>query len=230
MAVYEKGIETRRNLVLATYHMLQKMDASKITVRALAKEVGCSPAALYRHFENIEYLIVLASIRFFETYLIEYGVLMDSEPNLLKQYVDGWKLFNRYAFERPDLYYRLMWGQYNAAFSEALNEYIELFPITASNSSPAYFYTMIFDDDIMERDFLILRRAVNHDLISDENAHYFSKSNPLLVKGMLEMYMDKDLAERKRGEQECNSLLLKNMERVYQETVRFPEAKTQETL
>lgn len=230
MAVYEKGIETRRNLVLATYHMLQEMDASKITVRALAKEVGCSPAALYRHFENIEYLIVLASIRFFETYLIEYGVLMDSEPNLLKQYVDGWKLFNRYAFERPDLYYRLMWGQYNAAFSEALNEYIELFPIAASNSSPDYFYTMIFDDDIMERDFLILRRAVNHDLISEENARYFSKSNPLLVKGMLEMYMDKDLAERKRGEQECNSLLLKNMERVYQETVHFPEAKTQETL
>ena len=109
MAVYEKGIETKKNLMRTTYRMLQNMDASKITVRAVAKEAGCSPAALYRHFDNIEYLIVLASIRFFENYMIEYGVLMDQEPNLLKQYVDGWRLFNRYAFERPDLYYRLMW-------------------------------------------------------------------------------------------------------------------------
>lgn len=225
MAVYEKGMETKRNLILTTYRMLQEMDASKITVRAVAKKVGCSPAALYRHFDNIEYLIVLASIRFFENYMIEYGVLMDQEPNLLKQYVDGWKLFNRYAFDRPDLYYRLMWGQYNSDFSDALSEYIELFPFSASSSSPDYFYTMIFNSDIMERDFLVLRRAVNQGLLSEADANYFSKSNPLLVKGMLEMYMDKDLATRKRGEQECNALLLKNLERIYRETVSFPELK-----
>ena len=225
MAVYEKGMETKRNLILTTYRMLQEMDASKITVRAVAKKVGCSPAALYRHFDNIEYLIVLASIRFFENYMIEYGVLMDQEPNLLKQYVDGWKLFNRYAFDRPDLYYRLMWGQYNSDFSDALSEYIELFPFSASSSSPDYFYTMIFNSDIMERDFLVLRRAVNQGLLSEADANYFSKSNPLLVKGMLEMYMDKDLATRKRGEQECNALHLKNLERIYRETVSFPELK-----
>ena len=41
MAVYEKGIETKKNLILTTYRMLQNMDASKITVRAVAKEAGC---------------------------------------------------------------------------------------------------------------------------------------------------------------------------------------------
>ena len=223
MAVYEKGMEMKRNLILATYRMLQEMDASKITVRAVAKKVGCSPAALYRYFDNIEYLIVMASIRFFENYMIEYGVLMDQEPNLLKQYVDGWKLFNRYAFERPDLYYRLMWGQYNSDFSDALAEYIELFSFSASATSPDYFYTMIFNSDIMERDFLVLRRAVNQGLLSEDDAVYFSKSNPLLVKGMLERYMDKDLATRKCGEQECNGLLLKNLERMYRESVTFPK-------
>lgn len=225
MAVYEKGIETKKNLILTTYRMLQNMDASKITVRAVAKEAGCSPAALYRHFDNIEYLIVLASIRFFENYMIEYGVLMDQEPNLLKQYVDGWRLFNRYAFERPDLYYRLMWGQYNSDFSDALSDYIELFPFSASSNSPDYYYTMIFNSDIMERDFLLLRRAVNQGLLTDIDARYYSKTNPLIVKGMLEMYMNRDLAERKRGEQECNGLLLKNLERIYRESVTFPELK-----
>lgn len=230
MAVYEKGMETKRSLILTTYRMLQDMDASKITVRAVAKEVGCSPAALYRHFDNIEYLIVLASIRFFENYMIEYGLLMDQEPNLLKQYIDGWKLFDRYAFERPDLYYRLMWGQYNSDFSDALADYIELFPFSASSSSPDYFYTMIFNSDIIERDFLLLRRAVNQGLLTDVDAHYFSKTNPLIVKGMLELYMDKDLRTRKRGEQECNGLLLKNMERIYKESVTFLNLEPNKTI
>ncbi len=215
MAVYEKGYETKRRLIMSMYNKLKVQDASQITVRELAKENHCSPAALYRHFESLEYLIILGSIRFFIDYMAEYGQLMDSDSNLMDSYIKGWQLFNKYAFERPDLYYRLFWGQYNTMFSDALEEYFELFPVTGSELYPAYFYTLLFTDDFRERDFLILRRAVNYNMLSDEDAVYFSKSNTLIVKGMLEMYMGRDLEERRQGEQECNQLLLKNLEKVY---------------
>ncbi len=61
----------------------------------------------------------------------------------------------------------------------------------------------------------MLKRAVDHNLLSYDDAVYFSISNTLIVKGMLETYMDRDLESRKRGEQECNRLLLKNLEKVY---------------
>lgn len=215
MAAYEKGNETKRRLIMSMYNKLKVQDASEITVRELAKENKCSPAALYRHFESLEYLIILGSIRFFIDYMAEYGHLMDSNNNLMDSYIKGWELFNRYAFERPDLYYRLFWGQYNTMFSDALEEYLELFPVTGSERYPAYFYTLLFTDDVRERDFLILRRAVNYNLLSDEDAVYFSKSNTLIVRGMLEMYMARDLEDRRKGEQECNQLLLKNLEKVY---------------
>lgn len=215
MAVYEKGNETRRRLIISMYNKLKVQDASDITVRELAKENNCSPAALYRHFESLEYLIILGSVRFFIDYMVEYGHLMDSNSNLMDAYIKGWQLYNRYAFARPDLYYRLFWGQYNAMFSDALEEYFGLFPVTGSELYPAYFYTLLFTDDVMERDFLILRRAVNYNMLTDEDAAYFSKSNSLIVKGMLEMYMGRDLEERRQGEQECNQLLLKNLEKVY---------------
>lgn len=215
MAVYEKGNETKRRLIMSMYNNLKVKDASEITVREIAKENHCSPAALYRHFENLEYLIILGSIRFFTDYMTEYGHLMDSNNHLMDAYIKGWQLFNKYAFERPDLYYRLFWGQYNAMFSNALEEYFELFVIAGSEQYPAYFYTLLFTEDITERDFLMLRRAVNHNLLSYDDAVYFSKSNPLLVKGMLEMYMGRDLESRRQGEQECNELLLKNLEKVY---------------
>ncbi len=100
-------------------------------------------------------------------------------------------------------------------FSNVLAEYFELFSVNGSEQYPAYFYTLLFTEDMMERDFLMLRRAVNYDLLSDEDAAYFSKSNTLIVKGMLEIYMEKELEERRQGEQECNQLLLKNLEKVF---------------
>ncbi len=215
MAVYEKGYETKRRLIMSMYNKLKVQDASEITVRELAKENSCSPAALYRHFESLEYLIIIGSIRFFIDYMVEYGRLMDSGNNLMESYIKGWQLFNKYAFERPDLYYRLFWGQYHTMFSDALEEYFELFPVTGSELYPAYFYTLLFTDDVIKRDFLILRRAVNYNMLSDEDAAYFSKTNTFIVKGMLEMYMGRDLEERRQGERECNELLLKNVEKVY---------------
>ena len=215
MAVYEKGNETKRRLIMSMYNKLKVQDASAITVRGLAKETGCSPAALYRHFDNLEYLIILGAMRFFTGYMTEYGQLMDAEEDRMEFYIKGWELFNRYAFERPDLYYRLLWGSYNKQFSDALEEYFELFPVTGSERHPAYFYILLFTENIQERDLFMLKRAVDHNMLSYEDAVYFSITNTLIVKGMLEMYMDQDLESRRQGEQECNRLLLKNLEKVY---------------
>lgn len=225
MAVYEKGIETKRRFILSMYNKLRERDASTITVREIAKENNCSPAALYKHFESLEYLIVLGSIRFFIDYMIEYGQLMDNDDNLMDAYIQGWMLYNKYAFDRPDLFYRLFWGEYNTLFADALMEYYELFPVTGSERYPAYYYTLLFSDNVIERDFLILRRAANYNLLSDEDAEYFSKTNTLIVKGMLEMYMGRDLRERRQGEQECNQLLLKNLEKVYVLEKHRPEGE-----
>lgn len=215
MANYEKGNETKRRLIMSMYNKLKLQDASKITVREIARENNCSPSALYRHFDSLEYLIVLGSMRFFVDYMAEYGKLMDSDYNLMESYIKGWQLYNKYAFERPDLYYRLFWGKENMMFSDAVEEYFELFPMKGSLRYPAYYYTLLFTDNVIERDFLILRRAANYNMLSDEDADYFSKTNTLIVKGMLEIYMAQDLEKRKQGEQECNRLLLKNLEKVY---------------
>lgn len=215
MAVYEKGKETKRRLILAMHNKLKTQDASEIKVREFAKEAGCSPAALYRHFESLEYLIVLGTMRFFIDYMDEYGQLMDSYENLMEAYIRGWELFNKYAFARPDLYYRLLWGSYNTTFSDALDEYFELFAVRGSERYPAHFYTLLFTENIQERDFLMLKRAVNRNMLTYEDAVYFSKTNTLIVKGMLEIYMGRNPEERKDGERECNQLLVKNLERVY---------------
>ena len=212
MAVYSKGIETKKRFIISAYHKLLEQDSSEISVRKLAKENDCSVAALYKHFESLDYLLAVASVRFLDPYMVEYGKLLDSGENLLKIYIEGWELFNRYAFQRPDVYYRLFWGARNSVFENAVQDYFELFPITGSEKYTAHYFTLLFNDDMRNRDFIILRRIENMKLISDEEAEYFSWTNPLIVKGLLESAMREDLEKCKELEAVCNRLLRRNMQ------------------
>lgn len=213
-SVYKKGDETKRNLILHTYKKLYENDASSITVREITKEAGVSAAALYRHFDSLEYLIVVASVRFLDEYMKKYAVLLDCDKNFLDIYLEGWELFNHYAFERPDIYYRLFWGIENNVFGAAFQDYFELFPFSGSEKHTAHYYILLFNENMRERDRMALRRLVNNHIISDDEADFFSYTNTLIVEGLLHSAMKEK--EEKRGSLEklCNSLIRKNMARV----------------
>ena len=213
MAVYTKGKETKRQLVDLTYHMLCERDAASISVREIAEAQGCSAAAIYRHFESLDALIVVASVRFLHSYMEEYSVLMDADQPFFEKYLAGWDLFNRYAFQRPDLYYRLFWGEENKNLGDAVQEYYELFPFEASVQSAAYFYSLMFDEDLVARDYLMLHRAVSKGLLSDEDAHYYSQSNILIARGMMLDAMNAGAEKRAELCEQCNYLIRKNMQR-----------------
>lgn len=214
MTIYSKGRETRKKFIRLTYQMLQEQDASALKVRDIAGQLGCSAAALYRHFDSLEYLIVLASIGFLDGYMKDYARLLDSDQNSLEIYLNGWKMFLKYAFERPDVYYRLFWGQYNSVFENAVHEYFDLFPMSVSEKYPAYYHALFFNRNMRERDWMMLQRAADEKLLTIEEAEYFSKTNPLIAMGMLLEYMNEPLEKRRQAGEECGYLLEKNLERV----------------
>lgn len=217
MALYDKGIETKKRFIILTYNKLCEKKASELTVRDLARENGCSAAALYRHFESLDYLIAVASVRFLDEYMRQYANLLDSDRDLMEIYIAGWELFNHYAFDRPDIYYRLFWGTDNGVFGAAFQDYFELFPFKGSEKYTAYYYTLLFNENMQERDFIVLRRLENAKRISSRNALFCSYTNPLISKGLIMTAMDLDAEGRKEQEQLCNRLIrentLKNMSR-----------------
>lgn len=214
MANYNKGIETKQKLVLLTYHKLKKQSASSLTVRRLAKEAGYSPAALYRYFGSLDDLVVVASVRFLEEYISGYATLLDENDDFLTIYIEGWKLFNHYAFDRPDIYYGLYWGDYNGKFGNAVEEYCELFPFLGSRRAPDFFRRLFFSSNIYERDYQVLHEAAVKGLMTEKDAQFFSKTNPLIVKGLLGEYMNQPPECRKAGEEECNALIKENLEHI----------------
>lgn len=213
MAVYTKGRETKRQLVDLMCRKLRTRDAASLSVREIADEQGCSAAAIYRHFDSFNELIVVASVRFLHEYMDEYAELMESGKPFINLYVEGWRLFSRYAFERPDLYYRLFWGEDNPRLSTAAQEYYDLYPFDAPENAEAYYNSLMFEDNMADRDYFLLDRAVGSGLVSERDARYFSESNALIIRGMLREAMGQDASRRHELEQRSCELIEMNMNR-----------------
>jgi len=209
-----KGLETKRQLIMLTYQKLCNQDASTITARDIANDKGCSVAVIYKYFENLDYLIVVASVQFLQEYMEKYAQLLDSGKPFMDIYIEGWELFNHYAFRRPDIFYRLFWGNENQNFGEAFQDHFELFPLEGSKEYLAYYYSLMFNDNIQERDFIVLRRAANYQLMTEADAYYYSVTNPLIVKGMLLEAMKLSPEQREETGKLCCSLLRRNMEKI----------------
>lgn len=217
MAVYSNGIATKKLLVAVTYQQLLQKDASKIRVRDIAEMSGCSPATIYRHFETLEYLIVVSSMRILDAYTVEYGELIDRALDPASTYREGWGLFDRHAFNRPDIYLRLFWGPYNDSFESAAQEYYELFPYSGSTRNTAYFFIMFFNGSMQERDYMALRNIANVGLITTGDARYLSQVNPIIAKGMIEDSVGLDASARARMRDNCDALIYQGLERAIEQ-------------
>lgn len=88
----ENRNDTKRRLVEATYQVIQEKGVEGVTAREVAKRVGVTPTVIYRHFENLYYLTVLASIICISDYLETLKTINDDEENPVEKNILGWKI------------------------------------------------------------------------------------------------------------------------------------------
>lgn len=102
-------VSRKDQILQALAHMLEKGPGERITTAALAKEVGVSEAALYRHFPSkarmFEGLIVFIE----ETLFSRISRIMDDEPTALRRCEKILILLLTFAEKNPGMT-RLMTG------------------------------------------------------------------------------------------------------------------------
>ena len=204
---------TKQKFVDVTYHMIQERGLENLKIRDIAKRVGCTAAALYKHFDTMDYLTMLASIRFLDDYMADLIGITESPCNSIELDIAAWKAFNRYAFLNPPVFLHLFWGPQSHFFEDAVTEYFQLFPAQPGEQRIAYFYTAVFTGSIQERDFIWLRRAASEGLLKYDDAVYISRVNNYTVFGMLtehkEDYTKPEIAEC--AAKECDELIEKTI-------------------
>jgi len=174
-------------LVNKTYELLQHTSPQDITIRMIAEAADCTSTVIYRHYENLDHLILIASIRFLEDYTKNLGNIMSTETDSLELLIKMWREFAVQSFKQVDVFEMLFWGKYRNRLGEAIMEYYQLFPENWQNLN-GVFTSVFFNNKLEERNYIIVQQAASAGYFPQENIRLFSDLQCYLFHGFLIEY------------------------------------------
>lgn len=183
----------KRRYIQLAYKILKQEGVSGLTVRRLANELGCTPAVLYRHFDNLNHLIALASVPFIVPYYHAYDSFLEmrnaGEIDNLTWQMLNWRAFVHESFKYYPYYDALFFsGEQNEA-ETLIFEHYQLFPEIYKKSAPAARDTLIvFNGSLEDREYLGLRPSIAEKRITQENALLLSKLSCATARGIFALH------------------------------------------
>lgn len=203
----------KRKYIEAAYELLVRDGLEGVSIRKVAEELGCSSAALYRHFPDIDKLVAVASIRFLRDYIEDAAVLSKVELNPLELNLQLWECLAYYSFRNADIFENLFFSNGSTElYGTAAREYFEVYPEDISGLKD-FMYEMFTNTTIAERDRILLNRAVETGMLSQDSAKYLVKVDTLLYRGVLASVRDQsqlDEEDFRAVTHEFMQLLIKN--------------------
>lgn len=190
MATKEKRRKNlKREYIEATYDILCEQGVDGFTIRSVSERIGCSSAALYKHFPDANHLLSLASVRYLRRYSEDTAFLSQMESNYLEMNLLLWESFAYYSFENLPIFENLFFGKNTAKIQEIILEYYAEFPEDLAHLS-GYFSMVMQSSNLLERDFIVLKRAADAGMITLESADYLSKMDVYIFRGMITAYRE----------------------------------------
>lgn len=183
------GTSKKNELILKTYEMLKAMKPDEIKIRNIAAEANCTSTVIYKHFEDLDQLILFASVRFLEDYIVDLQEVINQNSDALDMLVEMWRIFAKYAFENVDVFDLLFWGKYKERLGDTIFEYYQLFPDEWRNMD-GLFTSVFFHNEIRERNGIIMHRAAATGYFSYDEAKMLSDMECDLFHGILLRYRD----------------------------------------
>lgn len=180
--------ERKVKYIQITSQILEEEGMGGVTIRKVAEKAGCTSAVLYKHFENKEHLIMLASIKFLEPYITEF-LIQTARTDISSIQMDLllWKCFIYEAFEKKEYYQLMFYSEYRDMLEDCVYEYYQLFP-EVQKQFDGFTASIIFSNNLAEREAIRLRRAANAGLITTENANLLSRLTSAVFSGMFAQY------------------------------------------
>ena len=186
----------KRKYIEAAYELLERDGVQGVSIRKVAEEVGCSSAALYRHFPDIEKLVAVASIRFLRDYIEDARLLSKVDLNPLELNLQLWECLSYYSFRNADVFENLFFGGADGGlYVDAVMEYFDEYPEDLAGLKDFMLDMFRNATTIAERDSILLNRAVEAGMISGNAASYLCKVDTYLFRGMLADVCGRDLGE-----------------------------------
>lgn len=174
----------RRDYIQKAFEIIKDEGTKGISIRRLAKEMGCSSTCLYRYFKNLDELLFYANMGFLNSYLIDLNRAEKTWKNVWDQHLGVWECYTRAAFKYPEAFDMLFFHENSKKLGTAVKEYYNMFPenISVFNN---HLRIMLENPDFYERDYEMCIQCVKAGKISEYNAKRMNHMECTLYMGYL---------------------------------------------
>lgn len=165
--------------VRAALEVMKEEGIEYLTVRKVSQKAGYNQATLYNYFENLDYLIAFASIRYLYDYHISLTTDVDQIEDDELRFFAIWERFCYYSFKEPKVYQALFFLSPKYTICELLDSYYKMFP-EEKNHYPFAVERMMRGCTLEDRNLITLLAALDskgRNLPMDE----IRKMNRLMV-------------------------------------------------
>lgn len=190
---YFKGL-TKKDYIAKTIEIIASEGIEAVSIRRIAKEMGCSSASLYRHFENLSELLYYAELHTLTGYINRLNEAEKGWRNIWDYYVGIWDCYTREAFRHPHEYNTLFLENDNTKLNVSVKEYYEMFPSEKEKTND-FFLEMLETVDFMGRDFQICKKCVAAGVIEYDDAVLLNRMACVLYEGYFKMVVDHGVPE-----------------------------------
>ena len=179
----------KADLIRATYTLLADCSPKDLSIRTIASAAGCTTGAVYRHFDSIDHLLLVACVKFLEDHMVNLNNLIQLDDNPLQQHTEMWRSFGRQAFAHVDAFELMFWEVSSDELSDAIFTYYQEFPESWRKLSG--FQAMVFfNSSIEERNLLTLSRCVAEYRFDASTVKMISDMEVCCFHGLMMEYRD----------------------------------------
>ena len=178
----------KREYIQITSHILETEGPEGIKIRRIAEAAGCTSAVLYKHFQNLDHLVMLASVKFLEPYITKFReVTRRKDISSVQMDLILWRFFIREAFSKKPYYEMMFFCSRQEQLEDYVYEYYQLFPEEVKEFD-GFGASIIFSNNLREREYIRLRRAANAGALTMDDADLLSRLATAVFKGMFVEY------------------------------------------
>lgn len=177
----EKAEQKRQNSIAfinATQQLITSEGLDHISIRKIAEKAGFHNSTLYLYFTDLNQLVMLASMKYFNEYSHSLEIQSQKKLSPIENFLSIWSLFLNTVFKEPYIFNNFFYGKYSDNLKEIMTTYYELFPEERYHFSKEI-EEMYFGKNIIERSLNILKPLIGiTDSLTEENV---TTANELIV-------------------------------------------------
>lgn len=170
--------------IISARRLIEEEGVDKLTVRKVAADAGYNSATLYNYFEDMEELVVFASIGYLKQYIAKLEKALSDDMNAKERYRTIYQVFSKACFEKPEIFYSLFYGKYKKRLKNAVSVYYDIFPDELGHHG-GEILQMLTQGEIFQRDMAIMPSLVDQGFVAEANV----EQTVILITRMFQSYL-----------------------------------------